>query len=346
MTSYLAQANTGTDALVSSRSVTKPGNVTAGAVGVFWLVRWSESASFPPVTPPAGAVLRGTIATGNLQTLCYLHTVADDTAFAYSWTGTRWSCLAALWFDGVDPALGLATTPFQSATGSSASITALTASTVNEAALAWHVNTIDSASGITHTPPAGYTETADVPPWATAYRIASGDGDHTADGATLSGSRTWAAGLVALAPPPTGETGDAALAGTATLAGTGLRSTADHAALAPAAGLAASGVRSASGTAALTGTMSVTADSTLAATTDASATATAALTAGGQTATAATAQLAATAALTASGTTLTDDDITITVGAPHSPWTVSPPTAAAWTASPPHTSDWRVGPPC
>lgn len=346
MTSYLAQANTGNDQLASVRTVTKPAAVTTGAVGVFWLVRWSETASFPPVTPPAGAILRGTIATGNLQTHCYLHTVAAETTFAYTWTGSRWSCLAALWFDGVDPDLDLTAVPFQSATGSSASISALTAGTVNEAALAWHVNTVDGASGVTHTPPTGYTETADVPPWATAYRIADGDGDHTADGATLSGSRTWAAGLVALAPPPTGETGDAALTGAATLAATGTRAATDAAALAPAAGLTASGARSTSGTAALAGTMTVTADSTLAATAGAGTTATAALTAAGQTATAATGQLAATAALTASGTTLTDDDLHITVGAPHSLWTAGQPAASAWTASPPHAGTWRVGPPC
>lgn len=254
MTAFVAEANTGVDALVSSRSVTTPAGVAAGDVGVFWLVRWSDTASFPAVTPPAGAVLRGTIATGELQTLCYLHKVGAEASFAYSWTGTRWSALSVLFFSGADPGLDLAAAPFQSATGSGTSITTLTVDTVAAAALAWNVDTIESASGVTHTPPAGFTEAADVPPWSTAYAISPGDGAQSASGATLSGSRVWGAGLVALAPAATGTTGDAAVSAAAGLSAAGARGAAGAGSLTAAAALSTAGARGAAGSAVLPST--------------------------------------------------------------------------------------------
>ncbi|MFC8065506.1 hypothetical protein [Streptomyces sp. NPDC057293] len=244
MTTYLAQANTGADALASTRTVTKPAPVTAGAVGVFWLVRWHESGSFPAVTPPAGAVLRGTITTASMQTQCYLHRVTAETSFAYTWTGGRWSALAAVWFAGVDPAADLATVPFQSATGSGTAVGTLTVTSDIDSALAWHVNTIDT-SGVSHSPPTGFTEVADVSPWASAYRVSLASGSQTADGATVSPSSGWAAGLVALPPAPAaGATGDANLAATATLAAGGTRGAQGTAGLATTAALTSSGLRS------------------------------------------------------------------------------------------------------
>lgn len=259
MTTYLAQANTGADALASVRTVTKPAAVGAGAVGVFWLVRWHESGSFPAVTPPAGAVLRGTITTTSMQTQCYLHRVNAETSFAYSWTNGRWSTLAAVWFSGVDPAADLATVPFQSATGSGTAIGTLTVTSNVDSALAWHVNTIDT-SGVTHTPPTGFTEVADVSPAASACRITVASGSQDASDATASPTTNWAAGLVALPPAPTGGvTGDATLAGTAGLSAAGTGSRSGGAALAGAAGLAAGGVRRTSSTAALAATPMLTA---------------------------------------------------------------------------------------
>ncbi|MGW0626442.1 hypothetical protein [Streptomyces sp. NPDC002758] len=268
---------------------------------MFWLVRWDSGASFPAVTAPSGAVLRGTIATGTVQTLCYLLRVSAESSFAYSWTGTRWSALAAQFFSGVDPALNLSLAPFQSATGAGAPVSTLTVTTVSAAALAWHVNTIDTESGITHTPPTGYTETADVAPWSTAYLISPGTGSQSASGATFSPSQMWAAGLVALAPAASGATGDAALAGTATLSATGLRAAAGSSALAATATLSTSGVRATAGTAALTSTASLAASGQTAAVGSATLTAAATLSAAGQRATTTVAGLAATAALTAQG---------------------------------------------
>jgi hypothetical protein len=104
-----------------------------------------------------------------------------------------------LFFSGVDPALDLATVPFASLTGTGTAVTTLSVTTVDTAALAWNVNTIDGGSA-THTPPTGFTEVGDVTPWSSAYGIASGDGSQSAAGATNGTSSVWAAGLVALAP--------------------------------------------------------------------------------------------------------------------------------------------------
>ncbi|MGW3152773.1 hypothetical protein [Streptomyces sp. NPDC001089] len=301
MTTYLGQANTGADQLVSSRSVSKPAGVSSGHVGVFWLARWDTGASFPAVTPPSGAVLRGTIATGSIQTLVYLHRVASETAFAYSWTGTRWSALASEFFSGVDPALDLSTVPFQSLTGAGAPISTLTVTTVTAAALAWHVNTINSSSGITHTPPTGYTETADVAPWSTAHAIAAADGSQSAASATFSPSQIWAAGLVALAPAASGTTGDAALAATAGLTAGGSLGAAGSSGLAATATLTAGGQRGTAGSAGLAATAALSASGVRGTAGAATLSATAGLAADGVRGTGGAASLALTASLSADG---------------------------------------------
>lgn len=303
MTTYLAQANTGSDTLASTKTVTKPATVSSGAVGVFWLVRWHESGSFPTVTAPVGAVLRGTITTASMQTQCYLHRVADETSFAYSWTSGRWSTLAAVWFGGVDPTIDLATVPFQSATGSGTAIGALTVTSDIDSALAWHVNTIDT-SGVTHTPPTGFTEVTDVSPWASAYRIAVASGSQTADGAAASPTTAWAAGLVALPPAPTGgTTGAATLASTAALDAAGARRTTGGTSLTAAAPRTATGTRGASTTSALAAGVVLAAEGLVSshATSSATLTTTADIEAAGQTAVIDGALLDALALLTGDG---------------------------------------------
>lgn len=312
MTTYLAQANTGADALASVRTVTKPAAVGSGAVGVFWLVRWHESGSFPAVTPPAGAVLRGTITTTSMQTQCYLHRVDTETSFAYSWTSGRWSTLAAVWFADVDPTADLSTVPFQSATGSGTAIGTLTVTSNIDSALAWHVNTIDT-SGVTHTPPTGFTEVADVSPWASAYRITVASGSQDASGATASPTTAWAAGLVALPPAPTGGvTGDAALTSTAGLSAAGTRGRTGGAALAGTAGLTAGGVRRTAGTAAVAATAGLAAIGVRAASGSAGLAAAAVLDASGQIAIPGDAGLEVAAELAATGQRTTAADAGVT----------------------------------
>lgn len=233
MAAYVDQANTGADVLVSSRSVTKPAGVVSGDVGVFWLARWEDPPAFPAVTPPSGSVLRSTFTGTNLQTLCYVLRVTGETSFNFTWTGSRWSTLSAVFFSGIDPALDFATAPFDSTSGSGSGITTLSVTTVSGAALAWHVNNISGSGGFTHTPPTSFTEAADVAQWSAAYRISPGAGSQSAAGASMSGSTAWAAGLLALAPASAGTDAPAAAA-------TGTAAAGDAAAaVAPAAGNAA-----------------------------------------------------------------------------------------------------------
>lgn len=206
MPAYRAQTNTGTDALVSTHTLTTPGTVVSGDVGVFWLTRWDSGASFPTVTAPSGAVLRGTIATGLIQTQCYLIKTAGEASFTFSWTGAKWSASSVQFFSGVDSALDLTAVPFSSATGTGTAISTVSVTTVNTAALAFSVNTQDYGSTTTHAPPTNFTETCDFDAYTADYFIATADGSVSAASATISVSQAWAAGLVALAPASGGST--------------------------------------------------------------------------------------------------------------------------------------------
>lgn len=199
--SYVDQANTGDDAFVSSVSVTKPAGVVANDVGVFHVQRWNSSNDFPAVTAPSGAVLRGTTVSGAggawIEKQTYLIYVDAQSSFLFSWTGQRWSTLAALFFTGVDQALDLATVPFDVASASGTSIPSVSVTTVADAGLSWNAHTSDVT---TATPPTGYTEVHDPNVYASGYKIATGTGE-TASGGTLSASSAHIiASLVALAP--------------------------------------------------------------------------------------------------------------------------------------------------
>lgn len=105
-----------------------------------------------------------------------------------------------------------------------------------------------------------------------------------------------------------GATGDAALAATATLTATGVRTTSGDAALAATATLNASGVRTTTGDAAIAATATLTASGLRSTSGDTALTATASLTADGTRTTSAGAALTATATLTASGTVTRNGD--------------------------------------
>jgi hypothetical protein len=212
MATYVAQANTGEDQFQASRSINKPGGVSAGDVGVFWLVRWNESSNFPAVTAPDGAVLRATIQSGTQQTLCYIMTVGAETSYAFSWSSSRWSTLSGTFFSGVDTSQDYSAVPLDSTNGNGTTVTTLSVTTVADAALVWHVCSIDTnPSG--HTPPTSFTEVSDVPAATVAYRISPGAGSQSAANGANSSSSSWLAGLVALAPvddgPSDEEVGEA-----------------------------------------------------------------------------------------------------------------------------------------
>lgn len=187
-----------TDQLVSSRVVGKPSGVTTDDFGVFFLTRWDSGGSFPAVTAPAGAVLRGTITNGAIETKVYLDYVQAEANWSFSWTGARWSSCSAIFFRGVDLALDLSTVPFNTATGTGTTVSTTSVTTAIDAGLAWNVNTQDYAAATTHAEPTGYTEAYDFDAYGTAYKIATGSSESAAS-ATISSSQIWIAALVALA---------------------------------------------------------------------------------------------------------------------------------------------------
>src|SRR4051812_17637324 len=110
---YLDEAEA-TDQNQSSRLVGKPSGVGSGDYAVFFLHRWDVGNSFPAVTAPSGAVLRGTITGDTIETKVYLRKIASEINWNFSWTGARWSSLSVLFFRGPDAALTLSTVPFDS----------------------------------------------------------------------------------------------------------------------------------------------------------------------------------------------------------------------------------------
>ncbi|TKG58884.1 hypothetical protein [Prauserella endophytica] len=175
-------------------------------MGVFALQRWHDTNTFPAVTAPAGAVLRDTTVSGSggawIEKRLYVMYVDAQTSFAFSWTGSRWSSVAALFFSGVAQGLDLAAVPHHRVTGSGTLVPATTVSTVADAGLAWNV--FHDTSG-TATPPLNFTETHDQNVYASAYRISPGNGSQSATGAIISASQAQIiVSLVALAPAATG----------------------------------------------------------------------------------------------------------------------------------------------
>jgi hypothetical protein len=197
---FVDSAGTGSDALVSSRSVAVPGTVADDDVVVCVLARWDGGSSFPAVTAPADAVLRGTVTIIEHQSLVYLIRISGHSSLAFSWTGSRWSTLQVLFFTGVDTGLDLSAAPFDPGTGTGTAVATRTVTTVDGAALAFHVNTQSYGEATTHEPPTDFTEEIDETPLTSAYRISPGDGSQSAAGATISVSQDWSAALVALAP--------------------------------------------------------------------------------------------------------------------------------------------------
>jgi hypothetical protein len=199
---YLDNAEA-TDQLVTARLVGKPSGVASGDYGVFFLHRWQEGNGFPAVTAPSGAVLRGTIVNGTIETKVYLKKIASEINWNFSWSGARWSSLSVLFFRGPDPALDLSTVPFNTQTGTGTSVSTTSVTTVADAGLAWSCNTHAYPAGTTsHVQPTGYTEIHEFSAYDTAYKISTGSSESAAS-STISQSQEWIAALVALAPTTT-----------------------------------------------------------------------------------------------------------------------------------------------
>lgn len=204
--SYVAEANTGSDVLASTRTVNRPGGIDDADIAGFLLTRWNEVSDFPAVTPPPGAVVRGieTLGTpsigGGMESQIYLVEVGAAASFTFSWGVDRWGSLKAIFMTGQDSGLDLATVPFQFVSGTDTDIAAASVDTVVDAGLMWFLNTSGYTSAVTHTPPTNFTLAASHPPSASAYRISPSTGTQTSPGATVSAEEEYIAALLAVAP--------------------------------------------------------------------------------------------------------------------------------------------------
>jgi hypothetical protein len=192
-----------TDQLISSRNVVRPPFVSSGDVVVLFLDRWDGGGSFPAVTAPTGAVLRGTVVNGEIQTQVWIDYVQGEAGWNFTWTGARWSSLSAIFLRGVDSGLDLSAVPFNTATGTGTAISTTSVTTATGAGLVWNCNTHAYDSSTTHAQPTGYTEVHEFDAYDTSYKIATSSSE-SASSATISSSQAWIAALVALAAPSSG----------------------------------------------------------------------------------------------------------------------------------------------
>jgi hypothetical protein len=208
--SFVDIASSGSDTLSSSRSVTKPGGVSAGDVAVFHLHRWNASSSFPNVTTvPSGAVQVGSTvgASGFIESRIYAMYVGAETSYTFDWGSDVWTVLHAQFWTGVASGLDLTTLPVDIGAGSSSTtLPSRTVTTTAGAGLAWFCNSHNYAGGETHTPPTGgYSEVADNEAGSMAVKIATGTSE-TASGGTITGAQITITALVALPAAGGGST--------------------------------------------------------------------------------------------------------------------------------------------
>lgn len=201
---YRNGSNTGNDASVTSRAPAVPAGVQANDVAIVFLSRWGGTN--PAVTTPAGFTrlafqgLSGD-SVAKIDVFWKRLTGADTGTYSFSWTGAMWSSAETLAFVGVkttgDPVNGL----WNTWTGTAGTFGSTSVTTSFAPALAW--NSYNDTSG-THTPPTGFTETADADCGSAAYRIPGTTGVQTASGGSVTSSSPAAAVLIALEPAAAG----------------------------------------------------------------------------------------------------------------------------------------------
>lgn len=207
---FIGAANSPTsgETHASTHSVTKP----AGAqIAVFFITTWNYSGTITPAASAVGATLRNNTAVGTARTTTYIKYINGDATgatYTFNLASAEWSALKAIFYDGVDTGLDLATVPFNTANASSSNYPSTSVSLSSGGALAWHGNSIDYSSGSAHTPPTSFTEVGDSLASSTAYRIAPSTGTQTASGATYGESTTLISTLAGLAPAAGGGATD------------------------------------------------------------------------------------------------------------------------------------------
>ncbi len=196
---FRAGSNTGNSQSVTSINVPVPTGVAADDVIVIWLGQW-EGGFNPTITPPSGFASAGTWSSGDglaRNSVWWKRaTGADSGNYAFSWTGgAGWTTGQAVAFTGVVTSGNPIGSQFTSAVGTFGSCTALNLTVGAGDGLVWCC--YNDSSGA-HTPPTGWTETADVDSGATAYLLSAGGGSISSTGASISSSSSAGVAMVAL----------------------------------------------------------------------------------------------------------------------------------------------------
>lgn len=203
---FRAASNSGNAASASSCASSVPAGAAVDDIAVAFLETWN--AAVTSLVPPSGFTQKGTagsngctFSSGDGQARNYVFwkrlTAADSGSYTFSWSGAKWSTLQVMLFSGCittgDPFDATATP----VAGTFGSVTSMSLTTTDAAGALLY--TIYNDSSGTHTPPTGFTETADVDSASMAYKLATATGSITVSGASVSSSSSagaWAGALL------------------------------------------------------------------------------------------------------------------------------------------------------
>lgn len=204
---FLGASDTGAAVDVTSRATNVPTGAAADVVVVAFLETWTGAVL--SLAPPTGFTQKGnggtdgcTFSSGDGQTRNYVFwkrmTGTDTGTYDFSWSNSKYATLQCMAFSGVvtsgDPFDAVAIP----AVGTFGSITSmsLTLTDGNGA----QVFTVYNDAGGSHTPPTGFTETAEVDCASQAYMLNGGaTGSVSVSGASVSSSSSagaWAGALL------------------------------------------------------------------------------------------------------------------------------------------------------
>jgi len=209
---FRAASDTGNAASVTSRAPAVPAGAAVGDVAVVILGMWEPAHSAPTVTPPAGFVQKDTFTsddTFSKNSVWWKRlTGADAGTYSFSFNIAFWTTAECMLFSGCaasgDPWDGV---PVKNA-GSWGTFGTLSLTTTDAAGgLVWACY---NDSGGAHTPPTGFTETAENDCGSCAYRIPGTAGSLSAANASVastSAAGSWLGALLSqgaatAAPPP------------------------------------------------------------------------------------------------------------------------------------------------
>lgn len=185
---------------VTSRAVPVPAGAAVNDIAVVVFGRWDGTSTASTITPPSGFTQKDTFTSGDGLAKGSVWwkrlTAADSGTYSFSWTASHYTTAECELFSGCvttgDPFDGTPT----KAVGTFGTFTTLS-QTLSGAGggLVWACYN-DSAG--THTPPTGFTETADNDSGSMAYRIPGSAGSQSAASGSVTSSSSAGAWLGAL----------------------------------------------------------------------------------------------------------------------------------------------------